>query len=240
MPALAPIILRVKDTLTLTGTGAGLSGQGLFRVSTDIVIFKILDGALGVLLRRADSGEAGRIVWALPGDCVGVSEPLEDCAARALGRTGIRDVYLEQLYSFGQPDRNPDFREISVAYYALVSGDRDAGGDVDQYGRWWRVDALPELCLDHERIVGAARERLAAKLEYSTIAFQLMPEQFTLSELQQVYEAICQRPMDKRNFRRRVLALDHLEATQGMRRNGSHRPARLYRYAVRDAIHYLK
>jgi 8-oxo-dGTP diphosphatase len=102
------------------------------------------------------------------------------------------------------------------------------------------VDDLPGLYLDHERIIRAARERLAAKLEYSTIAFQLMPEYFTLSELQQVYETICDRSIDKRNFRKRVLALEDVVPTERMRRNGSHRPARLYRYTARDAIHYLK
>lgn len=227
----------MKDTLTNSGPFRG----DLFRVSTDIVIFKILGNTLRVLLRRWEQESSKRVLWALPGDYVNVSEPLEACATRALtAQTGIRDVFLEQLYSFGQPERNPASREISVAYYALVAGDRVGGGDSDEHGKWWCVDALPELYLDHDHIVWAARERLAAKLEYSTIAFQLMPEHFTLSELQQVYEAVCEKPVDKRNFRKRVLALDHLEATEKKRRNGSHRPARLYRYTARDDIHYLK
>lgn len=211
-----------------------------FHVATDIVIFTIGDDALQVLLRRRESEALNGTFWALPGKYVVDSEPLDNCAQRALAeQTGIRDVYLEQLYTFGRPDRHPTARVVSVAYYALVSGDRLADFE-SGCGKWWDTGRLPEMYLDHESIVGAARERLAAKLEYSTIAFQLMPEHFTLSELQQVYETIYDRAVDKRNFRKRVLALEHVEATERKRRNGSHRPARLYRYTARDAIHYVR
>lgn len=205
------------------------------------MIFAVRAETLQVLLRRRFSHALERAVWALPGGYVNASEPLDECAGRTLAeQTGMRDVYLEQLYTFGQPDRHPASRAVSVAYYALVSGDRATGVDADRQSQWCDAASLPELYLDHERIILAARERLAAKLEYSTIAFQLMPEYFTLSELQQVYETICDRPIDKRNFRKRVLAMEHVEPTEKKRRNGSHRPARLYRYTARDAIHYLK
>lgn len=193
-----------------------------------------------MLLRRRESETLNGVYWALPGEYVAGPEPLEDCAHRALAeQTGIRDVYLEQLYTFGRPDRHPASRVFSVAYYALVSADRLAGLE-PQRGEWRDARALPGMYLDHGLIVRTARQRLAAKLEYSTIAFQLLPEHFTLSELQQVYETICGRPVDKRNFRKRVLALEHVEATDRKRRNGSHRPARLYRYTARDGIHYVK
>lgn len=233
-----PIIVRVKGTLT---DEASLK-CGVFRVSTDVVVFAIRGEAFQVLLRRRDPDDpAGATVWALPGGDVGASESLDDCAGRTLAeQTGMRDVYLEQLYTFGEPERRRDHRTVSVAYYALVSGDRSDGVEAARLGHWCDIDRLPALYLDHERIILVARERLVAKLEYSTIAFQLMPEYFTLSELQQVYETICDRSIDKRNFRKRILALDHVEPTDEKRRHGSHRPARLYRYTARDAIQYLK
>lgn len=225
----------MNDTLTDS------SGGARFHVSTDIVIFTICDDVLQVLLQRRDSETQAGMVWTLPGAYVGAGQPLDDCAQRAVAeQAGLTEVYLEQLYTFGQPERHPGTRVISVAYFALVSGERLAGIESGGRGTWWDAGRLPELHLDHERIVQVARERLEAKLEYSTIAFQLMPEYFTLSELQNVYESIHDRPVDKRNFRKRVLALEHIEATDHKRRNGSHRPARLYRYAARDAVHFLK
>lgn len=230
-----PIILRVNDTLTDSAGGAR------FRVSTDIVIFTIRDDVLQVLLRRRESATLDGMFWALPGGYVGDGQPLDECAQHALAeQTGLTDVYLEQLYTFGQPERHPGTRVVSVAYFALVSGDRLPDLESGRRGTWWNAGRLPELYLDHERIVRVARERLEAKLEYSTIVFQFMPEYFTLSELQSVYESIHDRPLDKRNFRKRILALEHIEATDQKRRNGSHRPARLYRYTARDAIHFLK
>lgn len=229
------IIVRVQDTLTTKDEVRA----GHFQVSTDVVIFTILEDALQVLLRRL-SPEGGE-VWALPGGYVRGDERLGDCAQRTLReQTGLRDIYLEQLYTFGRPNRHPRARAISVAYYALVSPDRLADMAPDQLDGWRPTDSLPPMYLDHDRIVVVARERLEAKLQYTTIGFQLMPEHFTLSELQHVYETICGAPVDKRNFRKRVLAMEHLEATDRTRRNGSHRPARLYRYTAREAIHYLK
>jgi len=225
----------VRDTLTEA------VGDARFQVSTDVVIFTIRDETLQVLLRRRESETLDGTFWALPGEYVADLEPLDDCAQRALvEQTGLEDVYLEQLYTFGSPERHPGSRVISVGYFALVCGDRLGGVEPDSGGTWWDAGRLPAMYLDHDRIVRAARDRLAAKLEYSTIAFQLMPEYFTLSELQSVYETVYGRPVDKRNFRKRVLALEHVEATERKRRNGSHRPARLYRYTARDAIQILK
>ena len=199
-------------------------------VTTDVVIFTIRDGALSVLfIRRA--AEPFRNQWALPGGFVDIDEDLDACALRELEEeTGITGVYLEQLYTFGAPDRDPRERVITVAYYALVPSDHlhvRAASDARDVG-WFRCDALPELAFDHARIVNLAQQRLAAKLEYSTIALQFMPQHFTLSELQQVYEIILGSPLDKRNFRKRVMAYGCLEETGEKRRNGNHRPARLY------------
>lgn len=230
-----PIIVRVRDTLT------DPAAEARFRVSTDVVVFTIRRDTLQVLLRRREPDAPGGPIWMLPGEYVADCAPLDDSAQRALvQQTGLTEVYLEQLYTFGQPERHPGSRSIAVAYYALVSGDRLAGFESGRCGAWWDAGGLPGLYLDHDRIVQAARERLAAKLEYSTIVFQLMPELFTLSELQCVYETILDRPVDKRNFRKRILALEHLQASDRKRRNGSHRPARLYRYMARDTIYNLK
>ena len=147
--------------------------------------------------------------------------------------SGVTDVYLEQLYSFGDPPRDPRGRVITVAYYALVSADRAppaAGSDAAE-ARWWPVRGAPALAFDHRRILDYAVERLRNKLEYTTVGFELLPERFTLSELQAVYEAILGRRLDKRNFRRKIELLGILKATGGLRRTGR-KPARLYRFAT--------
>lgn len=204
-------------------------------VGTDVVLFTIRAGALEVLLTRR--GEDGR--HALPGGPLGADEDLERAAERVLGeQTGVRGVYLEQLYTFGAPGRDPRGRSISVAYYALAPLERlrVAPGA----GEWVRADQLPALALDHAAIVATARERLAAKLDYSTIAFQFMPAAFTLSELQAVYETIRGEPLDKRNFRRWVQALGRVVATGATRREGSHRPARLYRLKYPGRVEIIR
>lgn len=202
-------------------------------VTTDIVIFTIQDRQLKVLLiRRAAPPYQDH--WALPGGFVEMDEDLEDCALRELREeTGLTGVYLEQLYSFGAPGRDPRGRVITVAYYALAPVDRlspRAASDAKEVA-WFSANRLPTLAFDHARIIEMAQRRLAAKLEYSTIAFNLMPARFTLSELQEVYEIIGGEKLDKRNFRKRVMALDHIRETGEKRRNGNHRPARLYSVA---------
>jgi 8-oxo-dGTP diphosphatase len=199
-------------------------------VTTDIVIFTIRDERLKLLLiRRGGSPFKGK--WALPGGFVGIDESLEDCARRELEEeTGVSGVYLEQLYTVGAPDRDPRERVITVAYYALIPSDKlaiRAATDAEAVG-WFALDELPELAFDHAGIVAVARDRLVAKLDYSTIAFQFMPRRFTLSELQRVYEIILGQEIDKRNFRKWVLALEQIDKTSEQRRDGAHRPAMLY------------
>lgn len=197
-------------------------------VTTNVVIFTLLDEQLRLLLVKRPR-EPFMGYWALPGGFIDLDEDLEASAMRALEReTGITGVYLEQLYTFGRPDRDPRERVITVAYYALVPSDRVRPRDDNSVG-WFAVESMPKLALDHDEIVQRAMQRLSAKVDYSTIAFQFMPEEFTLSELQSVYEAILRERLDKRNFRKWVLGLRHIEETGGERREGSHRPARLYR-----------
>lgn len=204
-------------------------------------MFTIQRDALNVLLRQRYSETLKKSDWALPGGYIRPTESLADSAVRTLAhQTGIGDVYLEQLYTFGRPDRHPKSRVITVAYLALIPVDH-AEDIVDSPNiRWHDVADLPGLYLDHEDIIKLARDRLVSKLAYSTIALQLAPALFTLSELQQIYEAILAESLDKRNFRKRILALDCVEQTSQQRANRSHRPARLYRYTKANKLHYLK
>ncbi len=200
-------------------------------VTVDVVVLTIRDGTLKLLLIRR-GGEPFAGAWALPGGFVRPDESLDDAARRELAEeTGVSGVYLEQLYSFGRPDRDPRERVITVAYYALVPSERlelRAATDAEAVG-WFGLDALPPLAFDHAEIVALAHQRLTAKLDYSTVALAFMPEKFTLSELQEVYETILRHPLDKRNFRKWMLSLKQIEETDEERRGGVHRPARLYR-----------
>jgi 8-oxo-dGTP diphosphatase len=211
-------------------------------VTTDIAVFTIRDEALQLLLiRRGRPPFEG--AWALPGGFLDIDEDLDACATRELAEeTGVRDIYLEQLRTFGAIGRDPRERVVSVAYLALAPATNlclQAGDDAAE-ARWFRLDALPELAFDHAEIIATAHRRLVAKLDYSTIAFQLLPETFTLGELQRVYETLVDAEIDKRNFRKWALALEQIEATGETRRRGSHRPARLYRLTDRERVTYLK
>ena len=182
---------------------------------------------LSVLLCAPDRD--GRMPCALPGGTVACRESLEACASRTLAaNTGLAEIYLEQLFTFGQLERDPRRRVIAVAHYALLPADRAAALPTDAGLEWFQVDGLPPLAFGHDAIVAQATRRLRAKLGYSTIALQLMPQAFTLSELQCVYESILGRPLDKRNFRKQVLGMECLLATGRKRRQGSHRPVMLY------------
>lgn len=211
-------------------------------VTTDIVIFTVTDGALKVLLiKRGTDPFKGK--WALPGGFIKMEESLDQCAQRELAEeTGLTGIYLEQLRSFGAVDRDPRERVISVAYYALIPCDNvvlEAGTDADE-AEWFAVDALPPLSFDHSDILSHAQARLAAKMDYSTIGFKLMPKEFTLSHLQDVYEKATNKPRDKRNFRKWVFSLDVIEATGKKFAKGPHRPAMLYRVIDPDKVENIR
>ena len=211
-------------------------------VTTDIVIFTIRQNQLkALLIKRALAPFQGE--WALPGGFVDLDESLDEGARRELEEeTGVTGVYLEQLYTFGRPERDPRERVITVAYFALIPSDRmelRAASDAEGVS-WFGLDELPELAFDHSEILGMAHERLIAKLDYSTIAFQFMPATFTLTELQSVYELILRESVDKRNFRKGILALGLIEPSGGARRAGPHRPAKLYRVIDRSRVDVIK
>jgi 8-oxo-dGTP diphosphatase len=211
-------------------------------VTVDITIFTVRNDELNVLLiKRAEQPFQGE--WALPGGFVTEDEGLEEAAARELvEETGVSDVYLEQLFTFGAPGRDPRGHTVTVAYSALIPSDNlELTASTDAEGvAWFAIDKLPDLAFDHDEILEVAHDRLVAKLEYSTIAFQLMPESFTLTELQHVYELIERKEIDKRNFRKRILALDVIESTGEEKREGPHRPAKLYRVIDRSKVDVIK
>jgi len=210
-------------------------------LTVDIVIFTLRDNLLQVLLiRRLNQPFAG--CWALPGGFVEERESLEQAATRELEEeTGIQNVYLEQLYTYGDPERDPRGRVVTVAYYALIPAGalvRSEGGSDSSQARWFPINELPELAFDHAEIVTYALRRLRYKLEYSAVGFELLPGEFTLTEIQHTYEIILGEALDKRNFRRRLLDSGIIEPTQE-KRGGEGRPARLYRYRA-DAVAEIK
>ncbi len=203
-------------------------------LTVDLVLFTFTEGELRVLLIKRRNWPYADC-WALPGGFVGIAERIEDAAARELSEeTGVEGVYLEQLYTFGEPKRDPRGRVITVAYFAIVGADvrqQARAGEETTDANWFDVYALPRLAFDHDRIIHYALQRLRYKLEYTALGFLLLPDEFTLSELQQVYEVVLQEHLDKRNFRRKILAQGIVEYA-GKLRYGDHRPARLYRFAA--------
>lgn len=158
-------------------------------VTADVVLFTICEASLQLLLIRRGNPPF-QDCWALPGGFLGIDEDLDRCAARELEEeTGVCNLYLEQLYTFGSVGRDPRERVVSVAYFALAPVEqlRIRSGDDAAEARWFNLKALPPLAFDHAEIIRIAHERLISKLDYSTIAFQLLPETFTLSELQRIY-----------------------------------------------------
>jgi 8-oxo-dGTP diphosphatase len=201
-------------------------------LAVDCVVFGLDEEDLKVLLiRRGIEPFAGR--WALPGGFVHMDETLDEAARRELQEeAGIERVYLEQLYTFGAIDRDPRERVVSVAYYALallsahtVKADTDA-----REAAWFAVDDLPKLAFDHDVIVDRAIDRLRGKVRYKPIGFELLPRKFTLTQLQRVYEKILDQELDKRNFRKKVLATGLLIELDEVEQDVAHRAARLYTF----------
>ncbi|MBN2548471.1 MAG: NUDIX hydrolase [Anaerolineales bacterium] len=210
-------------------------------LTVDVVIFSLRESRLQVLLvQRAEPPFAG--MWALPGGFVNMDETLEEAALREMEEeTGLKQAYLEQLYTYGEIGRDPRGRVVSVAYYALIPADariRSEGGSDARQAGWFSAQALPALAFDHAEIIAYALRRLRYKLEYTAACFELLPDEFTLSQIQHTYEMILGEKLDKRNFRRRIQQAGIIEPTPHLR-GGEGRPARLYRYRS-DAVAEVK
>lgn len=187
-----------------------------------------------LLIRRGEEPFAGK--WALPGGFVRERESLDDAARRELvEETGVSDIFLEQLYTFGSPERDPRGRVISVAYYALVklSSHRIRAATDAREAAWFSISDVPTLAFDHAGIIETAYKRLRGKITYQPIGFELLPKLFTLTQLQRLYEIILERALDKRNFRRKILDMGLLLETDEVEQDVAHRAARLYRFDER-------
>jgi 8-oxo-dGTP diphosphatase len=201
-------------------------------LTVDIVVFALDQDELQVMLIERDiEPHAGQ--WALPGGFVRVAETLDEAAARELREeTGLSDIFLEQLYTFGEVDRDPRERVVTVAYYALVNlvGHSVRASSDARNAAWFPVNELPKLAFDHRKILKAALQRLRGKVRYQPIGFELLPEKFTLRQLQHLYEIILDRPLDKRNFRKKLHNMEILKATNEIETDVAHRAAQLYRF----------
>jgi 8-oxo-dGTP diphosphatase len=208
-------------------------------LAVDCVVFGLdKEGSLKVMLIQRNLPPKEK--WALPGGFVRLDESLEEAARRELWEeTGIENVFLEQLYTFGEVDRDPRDRIVTVAYYALVNlweyrikATTDASD-----AAWFPVTQLPPLAFDHDKIVQVALNRLKGKVRYEPIGFELLPKKFTLSQLQKLYEAVLGQQLDKRNFRKKILKMDLLMALDETQKDVSHRAARFYQF---DEQKYLQ
>jgi 8-oxo-dGTP diphosphatase len=203
-------------------------------VAVDVVIYTLDRRTLLCLLVQVKEGPfAGQ--WAFPGGLVGADESLEQAAEREVHeRTGVKKSYLEQLYTFGKPERDPATRAVSVSYLALVPYGEVCLSPPSKYAdvQWFPTDRLPQLAYDHDQVSRLALKRLRSKLQYTNIVYNLLPPEFTLGELQEVYETILHRPLDRRNFRKKILALGLLKQLK-KKRHGTHRPASLYAFSKR-------
>lgn len=207
-------------------------------VAVDVVIFTIEDEELKVILIKMKK-RPFKSMWAFPGGRVDNNESLDEAAKRELyEKTRVKDVYLEQLYTFGDVKRDPFTRVVSVAYFALVDSKKIKLKTTTKYAGidWFIIKHLPPLAYDHKEMAKLALERLRAKLEYTNIVYSLLPKYFTLSELRRVYEIILDRKLDRRNFQRKILGLNLLKST-GQKRGGlPHRPATLYTFKKRKPM----
>jgi 8-oxo-dGTP diphosphatase len=204
-------------------------------LTVDIVVFALDDEDLQVMLIERDLEPfAGQ--WALPGGFVRVEETLDGAANRELREeTGLHDIFLEQLYTFGDLERDPRERIVTVAYYALVNlaGHNVQASTDARNAAWFPVTELPTLAFDHARIIETALERLRGKVRYQPLGFELLPERFTLRQLQHLYEIVLGRELDKRNFRKKVLSMGILKETNEIEKDVAHRAARLFRFDQR-------
>ncbi|UII19408.1 NUDIX hydrolase [Fulvivirga ligni] len=204
------------------------------KVAVDAVVFGYTsaEGLSILLIKRNDETYQGS--WALPGGLVKNDESLEEAVARELNEeTGVSINYLEQLYTFGTPARDPRNRVVSVAYYGLVQPDvfeLDANTDASD-AAWFNVKALPDLAFDHDQIIQVAIKRLQGKIIYEPIGFELLDKKFPFSELEKLYKTVLDRPLDRRNFKKKIMKFGFIEeTTEKQQLEGAGRPGYLYQF----------
>lgn len=211
-------------------------------LTVDCVVFGLDEDELKVMLIQRGE-KPFKDQWALPGGFVKPKESVDDAARRELEEeTGIHKVYLEQLYTFGAVDRDPRERVVTVAYYALVnlSGHVIRATTDAADAAWFGVHDCPPLAFDHDKVLAMAYQRLQGKVRYQPIGFELLPVKFTLTQLQRMYEIILEKELDKRNFRKKILAMDLLIDCNEIEQDVAHRAARLYRFDERSYKRLIK
>lgn len=198
-------------------------------ITVDTVILTLKNDSLQVLLIKREN-EPFKGKWAIPGGYVRMSENLDDAAMRVLKeKTNVDNIYLEQLYTFGDPLRHPVARVITCAYFALIRAE-DINVETTENVQWHRIDDLPALAFDHKEIIQYSLKRTRERLELCPVAYQLLNEKFTLTEMQRAYELIMGKNLDKRNFRKKVIQTAGLKELNEFSKTSSKRPARLYTF----------
>jgi 8-oxo-dGTP diphosphatase len=204
-------------------------------VTVTMLIFSVHKNSLHVLLFQRNH-EPFKNIWSIPGGLIRIEETVEDAARRILKQqTGMSNIYLEQLHAFSDPRRDPRERRISIAHYALVPYTSVSFLD-DTRTKWCPVTDLPILAFDHNEIIAYGKKYIKKLITTSTLVQNLLSKLFRLSDLQKVYEVILEKPLDKRNFRKKILSLDLLEPTGLKELDGRHRPAMLYKFKTQDVV----
>jgi 8-oxo-dGTP diphosphatase len=203
-----------------------------FGLSADCAVFGYHNGEVRVLLIERDA-EPFKGLWALPGDLVGLHEDLDEAAEKILKNlTGLENIFMEQFHSFATVDRHPAGRVTTVGYYSLVKSDNHepAASSWAKSTQWFNINNLPKLAFDHECILDKGIRTLQRRVLYRPVGFELLPEKFTLAELQDLYEALLGTSFDKPNFRKKILSMDLLVQLKEVQTNVSHRPAKLFKF----------
>jgi 8-oxo-dGTP diphosphatase len=211
-------------------------------LTVDCIIFGLDESSRLKVLLIQRGHDPFKDTWALPGGFVDEKETLEDAALRELKEeTGVSDVFIEQLFTFGNPDRDPRGRVVTIAYFALINlGEHKIGAETDAKDvKWFPINSLPPLAFDHADILELAITRLRGKVRYQPVGFELLPPKFTLTHLQKLYETILDKSLNKRNFRTKVLKMDILKE-EDILRGLAHRPAQLYSFDEAKYQNYLK
>lgn len=209
--------------------------QQNIKVAVDCCIFTVINGELCVLLIKMK--EKLTDFWALPGGLIANNETTDEAVRRILKQqTSVSNVYLEQLYTFNELDRDPFNRVISIAYFALIPAENVILKTTSKYSdiKWWPMKELPSLAYDHQKIAKYGQKRLKWKVTYTNAIWSLLPEEFSLSQLQNAYESVLGKTLDKRNFRKKILSLKIIQETGNKVTIGAHRPAKLYKFSTKE------